>query len=284
MSLRNSQDTRLPGISLLTLRKQADAPYTPAIAPEQAAINEQLKAETLRRLAQAGLGFGGLSAGVAGLLGLRQMLVKPHVPKVKQLADDDIELTVPTKKADWAESVVKNVMPTSADTARPSILSPEWFMGNTQKNPMAMPWVPLAGLTAIGGGTLAGHSLVKWLAERKRKGDIDADVASAKKEYEDALHGMYGKKAEALPLDEVYAQLEKKGIFDELAGTGAGLYALLAAGLGAGSGALVYKHLKERQKSRALEEAVKMRARAGAMSTPPELYLRLNSQNQPPME
>src|SRR5687767_457982 len=76
--------------------KQADKPYAAGIAPEAADLNNQAKAEAIRRVVRAGLVGLGTGAGAAGLLGLSTAL-RPKIPSFPIQSEIDLPYPQPAK-------------------------------------------------------------------------------------------------------------------------------------------------------------------------------------------
>jgi hypothetical protein len=164
-----------------------------------------------------------------------------------------------------------------------TLVSPRWWRGDTQTRERNVPWaVPLVALSGVGGFT-AGHALLRYLAKKKRKSDLQADLDAAQKEYETALLSQYdpsrlkqlSPKEAAAPdvLGDCFDKLEKKGDFNSLLGLLGG--PLL---LGAGSAALLsglgtYRALSGYDKAKLLEEAMRRRAIIRSLQSPTEMHV-----------
>ena len=169
----------------------------------------------------------------------------------------------------------------------PGLFSGRWLGGESHMKPTAMPWfLPAVTLGSLG-GLAGGASLVSWLAKRRRKAEEKADVAAAKKEYEEAMMSQYSPMnthrllapKEASSLDQIFDRCEKAGAtkraggINDLLGTGTGAYLTLASLLGLGTGYGTYKYLQSRSKSKQLEQALKDRAALRATQNPPEMFI-----------
>jgi hypothetical protein len=236
---------------------------------EHMAGGKNEKLATLLRAIMGSLGSaGGLAAG----------------DKVMDLGMRGVGVNAPwDKKADWADSLVHNVMPTTPGDQVPSLFSSRWLRGDTQTNLSSIPWAWPAGMAAGVGGVWAGNKLVRHLLDKKRKAELESELSQAKKEYEEAMMGQYSPekihsingKTAAAPnkLASVYAVLEKRGDVNTLLGHGAGAYLTLASLLAGGIGVGTYKHLHSRSRSKMLTEALKQRALLRGLSNPPEVFL-----------
>lgn len=192
------------------------------------------------------------------------------------------------KKADIAEDLVKHYLATEPGKPMPTVGTPEWFRGDTHTNPDNIPWaLPArvgAGLTGLGGG----HHLIKHLLRKDRKDQLQAALATAKKEYEDALLSQYSpektghmeaKAASVNPnpaatLDRIYDALTKHaGDINDTLGQLAGLYLTGAGGLAAASGVGTYNWLQSRSGHKLLDKTLKRRATIRGLGSPQAIYI-----------
>jgi hypothetical protein len=282
---------------------KAAAPQTMGIAPEYAEANEALKAQALRNIAKLSLAGLGGGASIAALMGLKNLLFKPEIPEHElDLSPQEVELSYPERKkegsalhrfimkkqADWADSVVKEHMPTTGGEPNPPVGSLRWLRGDTNNAIGGMPWV-YPGLTLAGiGGLYGGYKLVDWLAKKRRKSESEGDLEEAKEEYEQAMKGMYGKQA-AATLDDVCDTIESKSAqltkqaglpdmswwpgMNNVLGGGTGAYLALAALLTGGAGLGAYHLTRSKSPSKTLEEALRQRAQVRSLQNPPEIYI-----------
>lgn len=270
------------------------------ITPEHVALNEDVKAQALRTILNMGLAGAGTGAGAAGIIGLYKLLTKREPPQAEfGLSPKELEVNYPQfpeeekkpkakrllKHADWANTLVKNVIPTPVGEKDPLVFSPSWLRGDSQVDKMSLPWF-YPGLAVAGvGGLYGGHQLIKWLLKKHRKAVDKAEIDQAKKEFDEAMMGSYNPEKtykissyqRLNKLDYLYDTFEKKGLFDwlpsgdQIVGRGLGSYAAMASLLGGFTGLGMYRWLKSREKSKLLEDMLNERIKLRSMYNPPEI-------------
>jgi hypothetical protein len=236
---------------------------------------EQDYKEKMRLLTNIGkFGLGGLGAGavLGGLNSLRRFAMQPTLSDSPvTVSEDDEELPYPV----LARRRIKRAMEKSGDG---------WE--DVQKYPLYAPGMTLAGI----GGVLGGMSGVNYLASQRMKSLQDEEVEEEKKKYEKALLGQYprgrlrphpyAKIASESPVDELYDEWEKKGIFGPakwLYDTVSTMsipsmyaaYAIPAAALAGGYSYSKYMNQNERIMNAALKRRQAMRS----LEQPTPLYL-----------
>ena len=189
------------------------------------------------------------------------------------------------KQSDWSQTLAHTVMPTPVGKPMPTIGSPGWMRGDSHHDIQSMPWFYPGAAAAGLGGLWAGNHMVRHIIKRHRKAKLDAEMAAAKKEYEDAMLGQYDPdkihkledaKVAAAPkrLDDAFHALTKVGLdVNSLLGQGAGAYGAMALPLAGLVGYGTYKYLDDRSKSKLLADAIKQRALMREMSGPTSVFV-----------
>lgn len=247
----------------------------------QVAAAQQLQNQALRNALS--LGAVGLGAGAAGrgLQGLMQ-LVNRNVTKPKKLTPAAVPVDIPMQE--------EEVEPKMAGMS-------DFLQGNYAQSVGGVPWAIPASVGAGLAGGYAGWNAMDYLLDKRRKGDLDAELEQAKQEYESALMAnSHGKMAAdgtlAADLDRLYdAVSEKKAeaasektatSMADWAGFGLGNYGLYAGASGAAGAMLAYNWAKKRQRRALIEKALKERRKRRFSSQPAAMYVR-PSINQPSM-
>ena len=134
-----------------------------------------------------------------------------------------------------------------------------------------------------------------YLLDKRRKGDLDAELEQAKQEYEAALMAnSHGKMAAdgtlAADLDRLYDAVSEKKAAEkqatsmaDWAGFGLGNYGVYAGASGIAGAALAYNWAKKRQRRALIEKALKERRKRRFSSQPAAMYVRPNL-NQPKIQ
>lgn len=225
---------------------------------------DQLVARGLRQHGGVvGAELGGGGAGfLGGLLGKRyvdQRLTSPTtvavVPDASAVAD----------KAAGIDEAAGKLLDRAGANLQPGV-APNWMQrrlwGSDRPSffdkPLHMVGLPLAA----GAGLAGGYALTDLVLDSLRKKDQEANVADAKREYEQALQAV-AKTAEH-PLTRCYTAWEaSQASPDKTAApslnTALGLYGLAltaATGLGAAGG---YGYARQRSRTKALTEAIRRR-------------------------
>lgn len=228
------------------------------------------------RLARAGTVAAGSVPGAVASAALGEPLTRLLTKKLLGKS--------PAKK----RSAEKSASLFGSDPGKPTppVGSPGWLRGDSQTDVAGIPWAIPAAAGAGLGGLVGGHALVRHLLKRRRKAELDRQLAEAQKDYEEAMLSQYdpsklrqlgGVKSASDALDACYDAFEKAGSlpsFDSVLGRGAGLYATGAGLLGLGTGYGVYKWLQSRSSLKTLRDALKRRAILRSLQNPAELYVR----------
>jgi hypothetical protein len=264
------------------------------VAPEVAMVNNEIRQQALDNVKYLGLASLGLGAGAGGLVAIKNWLMRPRIKsKALDLGPHEIDLAYPQfEGADVTSDEAKELrrqqqMAVRAKAAAATDLLPSasWFEGKSHQDPMSMPWFLPAATGAVFGGGLGGYALINWLAKQRQKAEQKADVAGARREYEEAMESQYDPKhthrllaaKEASSLDALYdgcrAVIKEAGSVNDLLGLGTGAYLTLAGMLAGGAGYGTYKYLQDRSKAKLLEKALKNRAAVRATMNPPEMFI-----------
>jgi hypothetical protein len=166
------------------------------------------------------------------------------------------------------------------------------LMGDLATSIWGNPWAVAGSVPAAGAGLYGGYKLMDWLADSRRKSELDSELEQAYAEYEDALQQPRQLKQSSVgpTLDELFDDFDgvEKSAENDLVSTvlspftntmnrvvgpdatgGAmGAYLLAALLTGGTTGALSYDWAKKRQKQKLLEKAIKKREREQARRGP----------------
>lgn len=251
--------------------KHANADFYSAL---QAATAQQLRRQALQNVglyAGAGLTAG---AGARGLVGLMQ-LVNRNVGSPPSAGAAPVAIDLPVKPKQPAAPKAKKKTPTT----KTSGVSADFLRGDYAQSLSGIPWYVPAAVGGTLAGGYGGWSAMDYLMDKRRKGDLDAELAQAKKEYEDVLHEQAGgnKSASAgtlaRDLDELYTEFSKKADWaTDLAGQGTGLYGMYAGATGGLGAYLAYNWAKKRQRKAIVEKALKERRRRQFAEQPAAVY------------
>lgn len=228
-----------------------------AITALQTAANQQLQQQArqqVQRILLAGLGVGLAGRGAMGLASLLHRNMRPPVQSATRRP-----VPLPMLYEDEKQAQLGGALQSFTRGQQATSLS-------------GIPWFMPAATAAGVGGLAGGWSLLDYLLDKRRKGDVDADLESAKQEYEQALAG--GKQASSplgVALDELCDTIEKQATAADTAGAvagGYGTYALISALL---AGTLAHQWGAKRQNRRLLERAQTLRRRERAAASPAPL-------------
>lgn len=259
------------------MRKQAELPSI-SNAVIESAMADQARNLALTRAKDIGLTALGVGGALAGARGLARLLRRNSKP-----ADEDSALMGSTQLPFRYPVAMKNA----------GIM--DFLNGGGATSPAEVPWaLPLYG-AALAGGGLAGHSIISSLLDRQRKREYKGDLQRARNEFQQAMLSQYTKPlaapktaAESPPIT-VFQKLaeirkafaanvekiaflsipaSKKANWLGAAAGGAGLYALLSS---VGAGAAAYKFMQQKQKSEAIDRALRDRRRQEYANNPPPI-------------
>jgi hypothetical protein len=249
----------------------------------QVAAAQQLQNQALRNAAS--LGVVGLGAGAAGrgLTGLVQ-LINRNMSKPRRSYPPAIPVDLPLQKQD-EEAPDQPKFAASADFLR----------GDYAQSVGGVPWAIPAAVGAGAAGMYGGWNAMDYLLDKRRKGDLEAELEQAKQEYEAALMSNAGGKQAAdgtlaADLDKLYdAVVEKQSQTSgekkatsaaDWAGFGLGNYGIYAGATGLTGAMLAYSYAKKRQRRAVIERALKERRKRRFSSQPAAMYVRPTT-NQP---
>jgi len=242
----------------------------PTLAEQVHAIaNSQMRAQALREI----LGYGGVAVGVgAGLRGLTELyrLGAKALPKKRKVlsAPSAIYAQMPVPRRDETEEKQGTVKTVVQDLV-------DFGLGRKSQTREGMPWFGPAAVGIPLAGGVGGWKFMDWLLDKRRKGQIEAEVEAAKVEYEKALAEAQGVKRSAdselgRTLDRLYDLLTEKtaGTGTDIAGALAGLYLLGAGGAAGLSGYAAYNWTKKRSRQAIIDKALKSLKRKQQMQQP----------------
>lgn len=243
------------------------------MSKDEAAATAQANQQILN--AVVGLGIAGVGAGLTTTK-LYNLISRFNKPKNKytkfgpgpQTLDADEKIA-----QDWLKTITDAVS-SGAEKVKSIIPSvPPYENLSQNQQAVFLPAALASGMLGIYGG----HSIAKMIEDRRRKEEIENDLAEAKNEYQRALTG---KRAAVLDSAfEKYSAAKKQnaskkasvvgavtGIYDYLAEPmrWAGvwpLYTTAALGTGALASKMTYDWVRERSADKALERARRSRAR-----------------------
>lgn len=241
----------------------------------EAALANQARSSALHYAKNIGLTAFGVGGAIAGARGLARLLRRNSKP-----VDEDSALMGSTQ--------LPFRYPVSVKSA--GVL--DFLGGSGATNATDVPWaLPLYG-AALAGGGLAGHSLVSSLLDRQRKKEYKGDLERARSEFQQAMLSQYAKPLKAASVGQpttVFAKLaeiRKKFLehAEKLAvtkaprvktanwpGTVAGSYGLYALLSSIGAGTAAYKFMQQKQKSEAIDRALRDRRRQEYSDNPPPI-------------
>jgi hypothetical protein len=162
----------------------------------------------------------------------------------------------------------------------------DFMKGEYAQSVSGVPWAMPAAVGAGAAGLAGGWSAMDYLLDKRRKGDLQAELEKAKAEYEAALMASTtGKTAAAgtlaRDLDDLYDEMTKKAnSWADLAGRGAGAYGIYGGVAGLTTALLAYNWDKKRQRRALIDKALKERRKRRFSSQPAAMYVR-PQQNAP---
>lgn len=245
--------------------KQANQGFYNAV---QEATSQQLRHQALGNLGTLAVVGAGVGAGSRGLLGLLQ-LAHRNSRKPEPTIPPPLAIDLPL--AEQEEEKVGGVS--------------DFMRGDYAQSIAGIPWAIPAHVAAGAGGLAGGWTLMDYLLDKRRKGELQSELDKAKGDYEVALsNGM--KTAEegslAADLDKLYDAVEKRSSsFADMAGQATGMYGLYAGTSGLAGALMAYQWGKKRQRKALIEKALKERRRKRFQSQPSALYLRPGSVSAP---
>jgi hypothetical protein len=235
------------------------------------------------RIINSGAAGLGLGMGGTGLYYLYKGLMERQQP---QLVEDTDEEVTTDAEAFGPDKKRKKAAKTMAETVG-GMLPTSWIdvlggLGNVSKGPRDPNVTREAfGNTALvggaGAGLLGGHYLMKSLYNKKKKQDLEEEVADAAKEYHAALMNKKVKRAAddnsgvRGAVDTTWDATTQLPIVGPLVqGVSSAVstpYVMTGAGLGALSMYLMYERARGLSRSRAAEAAAKSKARLGGVAS-----------------
>ena len=235
-------------------------------------------AETVKRILQLGLVGGGVGMAARALTGLGEM----QQPDVKipfvSPGPTTISVPVPEEEEEPALKMAGEAPPpdmfTRASQAIAGWLPQDPLTSNVSTTDRA-PWVMPLGIGTGAAGLVGGWSLSDWLLKKRRKAVQEADVDTARRDYQKALLEGVGQMKSASALDKLASAWEHHktavNAADAVSMGVAGPWLTLMATLGLGSGYLTHKYLQSRSPAKLMEKALQQRARQLALRSPQPL-------------
>lgn len=245
--------------------KQANQGFYNAV---QEATAQQLRHKALGNIGTLAVVGAGVGAGSRGLLGLLQ-LAQRNSHKPEPTIPPPLAIDLPLSEQE--EEKVGGVS--------------DFLRGDYAQSINGIPWAIPAHVAAGAGGLAGGWTLMDYLLDKRRKGELQSELDKAKGDYETALsNGM--KTAEegslASDLDRLYDEVEKRSSsLADMAGQATGMYGLYAGASGLAGALMAYQLGKKRQRKALIEKALKERRRKRFQSQPSALYLRPGTVSAP---
>lgn len=150
-----------------------------------------------------------------------------------------------------------------------------WLGGTTQESPDGFAWSfsgpALAGLTGLYGGWKG----MDYLIDSQRKAKLEDEEQRAKEEYSAAMQHMASKASRDQKLEMLYERTKKGNVMDWISNTlqeGGAMAAAPLPFMALGSGALTYKMLEAKRKSKLIDKALKQRERDQLADSPVFAY------------
>jgi hypothetical protein len=241
--------------------KQANAEFYDAV---QTAAARSMQGTAARNAAMLGLVGLGTGAGARGLVGLLQMFNRKRRPFMRT-APAPVPVDVHVEEEEQQPKLA-GVM--------------DFLRGDQAQSVSGVPWAIPAAVGAGAAGLAGGWGTMDYLMDKRRKGDLQAELDQAKQEYEQALMAhASGKTASEhsvnSDLDELYDTLQTKSAsWSDMAGRAAGTYGVGAGITGLISAMLAYNYGQKRQQRNLVDKAIKERRRRRYSQQPAPLYAR----------
>lgn len=216
------------------------------------------------------VGLAGLGAGVAGrsIMGLRNLSRPPVAMPFISPGPSPLPIPVPApqpteeelaEEAALGKVAADGLYEQAANTLGKFLPEQPW-----SREVASVVTLPIAG----GLGAVGGWKLTDWMLDKRRKAQLDEELANAQAEYETALQSQFQPKMASaddkinvgLLLDELYGVMEKTAAVGVTSGL-AGAYLLAASVLGGGAAYGTYNWAKNRSPAAMLAKAQKERAR-----------------------
>lgn len=292
----------------------APAPAAEGAHPAQVARAASTHADALQKLfflALAGAGAGATARAVGGIAsGLGSADVKPGVA-VKPMVIDVRNLTrspspdAPARKRRGTEEgeIKLAQTPATPPPEQPAQIGPGLasrglgFLENRVLSPInpyaSNGWeqsytYPLGALALLAGGW-GGYQALDTALDNHHQRQSEGALEEARRRYQRAMTAQFDRPKLAASnragaaLDALAALAEKQADFPALDQAKA-LYMTAAALAAAGTGLGTYRYMRDRDPDALLEKAVKERERQRLASRPPQIYLRMRSQESAPLE
>jgi hypothetical protein len=259
----------MPSMPGTAMNKQSAANVTPELIRQEA--NRQLQLDTAKKiLGMTGVGFGA-GFGLRSLVGLSSLMKRnlSGPPKPSLMSSAAIPIPVQDPYVEGGERKEKKANDVFSNLGN---YFSELLKGRKATTPTGIPWAVPAAMAAAPVGMYAGARAADFIADKLRASELDAELKSEQEQFEAALRGQQGTKL-AAALDELEAELEKKGSFDNALGAMLGLYAGYAGLSGLSAGSAVYDATKKTQTAHVLQEALKQREAANNAKRPVPIML-----------
>lgn len=303
-------------------RKSANDNFYAAV---QAAAAQQLQNQALRNagmLGAVGLGTGAAARGLQGLV----QLINRNVNKPRRSYPTSVPVDMPLHEEEEPKTASLGAViggaigsafgqrPPIKPTPAPQPAAPprvKYIFGGQLQNPQpvaplqqkgagvadflkgeyaqsvsGVPWAMPAAVGAGAAGLMGGWSAMDYLLDKRRKGDLQAELEKAKEEYEAALMASTAGKTAAegtlaRDLDDLFDEMTKKASsWADLAGRGAGAYGIYGGLAGLTTALLAYNWDKKRQRRALIDKALKERRKRRFSQQPAAMYVR-PQQNAP---
>jgi hypothetical protein len=247
-----------------------NSPYASLASDLRAAANQKMQQKSMSNVIRATLLAGGAGAALRGVSGLQHMFSNSAKPVASRTVDMPVMYPAPTED-EGEEKTADN----SKATAPWGL---DWYI------PSMVLGAPLAAY--------GGWKGVDSLLDKQRHKKTDAELETAKADYQRALLGAYKPNKTAADgdedpedilgniFDQHYKQAEEEGFISgllnrhapNLTGMTKGLGAMYAIPAAVGGYAMVNSVMQKRSRRALLQKAMRERARRQAQMQPAELY------------
>lgn len=240
----------LDGVRRLSAEKSAEVP----------AAADQARRDALREAGKIGLLGLGVGGAAAGLEGLVKLFKSPRKPR-RTLGPERLEIPFrPAYKeaetlGEWAGN---------------------FLSGGFATDKSNVPWNRGLDLAAGAAGGIGGYHLVRGLMADRREEEGEAELASARRKFEEALAAVQrrpGSKSasDGSAIDGLYER-SKEASATDLAGSAANYYGMYAVPAALTAGYLAYQGANKKSRRAVLEKALRRRQRDRYAQSPPEIF------------
>ena len=251
--------------------------YQPAIDAANAAQNQAAHNalnSNMARMLLGGLAVGGAARGGMGLLNLiagkGQSEDLPEAPLSFQAGKKTEPAPTPLEEEPSSYSL-DDLGGYKYGSIGDSIKG--WLSGETQTSPEQFPLGISGPVMAGAAGLYGGWKGTGALLEHQRKAKLEDEERKAKEEYAAAMQHMSSKMSRDQKLELLYrAAVHKEAGMGDIAQTIGGIAASPVPFVTLGAGAVTYKIMEARRKSKLLEKALKQRKREQLADSPVFAY------------